>query len=152
LLQLTAMLFHYWQSRRDGVISRKTFLAWMAPIRDQIEACLQRAVDAGIDGVSGSCANILAHREALWTFLTRAGVDPTNNHGERELRGFVMWRKRCFGSQSDRGNVFAERIMTVSHTARKQHRDVLAFLVESCAAWLDKTSAPSLLAPTAKAA
>jgi transposase len=152
LLQLTAMLFHYWQSRRDGVISRETFLAWMAPVREQIEACLQRAVVAGIDGVSGSCADILAHREALWTFLTHAGVDPTNNHGERELRGFVMWRKRCFGSQSDRGNVFAERIMTVSHTARKQNRDVLAFLIESCTAWLAKTAAPSLLAPRAKAA
>ena len=59
---------------------------------------------------------------------------------------FVLWRKRCFGSQSDRGNVFAERVMTVAHTARKQKRNVLAFLTASCKASLERTAAPSLLA------
>jgi hypothetical protein len=49
----------------------------------------------------------------------------------------VLWRKRSFGAQSDRGNRFAERLMTVAHTARKQRKDVLGFLgslVEAAAA------------------
>jgi transposase len=60
------------------------------------------------------------------------------------LRAFVLWRKRCFGTQSDRGNLFAERLMTIAHTARKQGRSVLAFLTACCRAYCDKTDAPSL--------
>jgi transposase len=56
------------------------------------------------------------------------GVEPTNSHAQRELRAFVMWRKRSFGSQSERGCRLAERIMTVTHTLRKQKHHVLASL------------------------
>ena len=73
------------------------------------------------------------------------GVEPTNNHAERELRSFVLWRRRSFGTQSDRGNRFAERLMSIAHTARKQGRDVLAFLV-ACATRADDEPAPSLFA------
>ena len=90
MLEYTSLLFHYWQSYRSGIITRPQFRAWMAPVRGQIEACLQRAVDAAIPTVSGSCADMLAHRDALWTFVDHHNVDPTNNHRERELRGFVM--------------------------------------------------------------
>jgi transposase len=105
---------------------------------------LARAVAAHIDRLSGSCADILAHKLALWTFVDHDGVEPTNNHAERELRAFVMWRKRCFGAQSDRGNVFAERLMTVANTARKQGQEVLRFLTASCEAHLAGTCRPSL--------
>jgi transposase len=88
----------------------------------------------------------LAHREALWTFAERSDVEPTNNHGERELRGFVLWRKRCFGAQSTRGHLFAERVMTVAHTARKQNKNVFAFLLAACEAKLARAPAPSLFA------
>ncbi len=77
---------------------------------------------------------------------TRDGVEPTNNHAERELRAFVLWRKRSFGTQSERGNRFAERLMTVAHTARKQGTNVLEFLTGSCVAQLDGGKAPSLFA------
>jgi transposase len=76
--------------------------------------------------------------------VERTDVEPTNNHAERELRAFVLWRKRCFGAQSDRGNEFAERVMTVAHTARKQNKNVLAFLTSCCEARLAKTPVPSL--------
>ena len=117
----------------------------MTPVRLQMEAVLTKARAANIPRLSGSCADILAHRHALWTYLTYDGVEPTNNHAERELRAFVLWRKRSFGTQSDRGNRFAERIMTVAHTARKQNKDVLTFLVACCKASRNNTPAPSLL-------
>jgi transposase len=147
LLDLTALVFRYWQDYRAGKIGRKTFRAWMAPVRAQVEDCLRRAVAAGIEGLSGSCEDILAHQEALWTFVDRDDVEPTNNHAERELRAFVLWRKRSFGTQSDRGNLFAERVMTVAHTARKQNRNVLGYLTACCEARLAKTEMPSLFAP-----
>jgi transposase len=74
------------------------------------------------------------------------GVEPTNNHAERELRAFVLWRKRSFGTQSRRGNLYAERLMTVAHTARKQKRNVLEFLTACCAAARTGAAPPSLFA------
>jgi transposase len=131
---------------KQGRLDRATFIARMAPVRPQVEALLERAVAANEKGLSGSCEDILEHREALWTFVEHDGVEPTNNHAERELRSFVLWRRRSFGSQSERGDRFAERVMTIAHTARKQGRDVLAFLTACCASRSVGTRAPSLLA------
>ena len=147
LLDLTALVFCYWQDLRAGNLDREKFRAWMTPVRAQLEKCLERAVAANLKEVSGACADILSHKQALWTFVDREDVDPTNNHAERELRAFVLWRKRSFGAQSERGNLFAERVMTVAHTARKQNTNVLAFLAACCAARLEGTAAPSLFAP-----
>ncbi len=147
LLELTAVIFRYWQDLQAGKLDRATFRAWMKPVREQVEECLARAAAANLKEVSGSCADIIAHKEALWTFVDRDDVEPTNNHAERELRAFVLWRKKSFGAQSQRGNLFAERVMTVAHTARKQNKNVLAFLTDCCAAKLAGTPAPSLFAP-----
>ena len=144
LLDYTGILFDYWHQYKAGKLSRERLVSWMAPVREQVEAVLQRAVAANIKGVSGSCADILVHKAALWTFLEHDGVEPTNNHGELELRDFVLWRKRSFGTQSERGNLFAERLMTVARTARKQKRNVLTFLTACCQARSEQTPAPSL--------
>jgi transposase len=144
LLDYTGILFKYWRNYREGRMSRERFIAWMAPLQQQIEAVIEKAVALDIKGLSGSCANILEHRQALWTFVNRDDVEPTNNHGERELRGFVLWRKRSFGTQSERGNRFAERVMTIAHTARKQSKNVLAFLTACCRARSEGGTAPSL--------
>jgi transposase len=146
LLDLTGVVFAYWSDYREGKFGRAQLRAFMAPVRPQFEALLERAVAKDEKRLSGSCADILEHREALWTFVEREEVEPTNNHAERELRAFVLWRKRSFGAQSERGDQFAERLMSVAHTARKQGRDVLAFLTECAEAWLRKGAAPSLLA------
>jgi transposase len=145
LLECTALVFEYWRGFDQGQLTREELVVWMRPLQRQFEAVLARAVEAGIPRLSGSCADILAHREALWTFVTHPGVAPTNNHAERELRAFVLWRKRSFGSQSERGERFAERVMTVVHTARKQGKDVLDFLVRCCHAHVQGTTPPSLL-------
>jgi len=149
LLDYTGIIFDYWHDYREGKLSRERFVAWMIPVRQQMEAALERAAQAGLEHVSGSCADILAHARALWTFVDRQGVDPTNNHAERELRAFVLWRRRSFGTQSERGNLFAERLMTVAHTARKQKRHVLSFLTACCQAQRDQTSSPSLFGAAA---
>jgi transposase len=144
LLDYTGLVFEYWHDYKDGKLTRERFVAWMVPLRQQVQAALQRAIDAQLGHVSGSCADILDHAAALWTFVDRDGVEPTNNHAERELRSFVLWRKRSFGTQSERGNLFAERLMTVAHTARKQRRHVLTFLTSCCQALLDDSAPPSL--------
>jgi transposase len=145
LLEYTSLVFEYWHSHLDGKLSRAELEHFMKPVRQQFEATLERAVAANIKRLSGSCANMLAHAQALWTFVTHEGVEPTNNHAERELRAFVLWRKRSFGSQSERGERFAERMMTVAHTLRKLGEPVLDFIADSVRARLEGTPRPSLL-------
>jgi transposase len=144
LVEYTAVVFDYWRQHQDGDVSRAELRRRVAPVRLRFEEALRRAERAKIKRLSGSCADILAHAEALWTFVDRPGVEPTNNHAERELRAFVLWRKRSFGAQSERGHRFAERLMTIAHTARKQGVAILAFLTACFEAQLDGTSAPSL--------
>ena len=76
LLDYTGILFEYWHDYRDGKLAREQFVAWMAALGPKVEAVLARAVAARIDGVSGSCADILEHQEALWTFVTHAASSP----------------------------------------------------------------------------
>ena len=146
LLEYIGIQFDYWDQLRAGQLSREKFRELMAPVRKQLEALLERGRAAKLRHVSGSCADILEHRAALWTYVDQDGVEPTNNHAERELRAFVLWRKRSFGTQSERGNLFAERLMTVAHTARKQNKNVLEFLTACCSAVRNGTPPPSLFA------
>jgi transposase len=147
LLDYVRILFSYWHDFKVGTLSRAELRAHMDPVRMQVETALARAAaTTNLAVVAGSCADILEHKAALWTFIDRDGVEPTNNHAERELRAFVLWRKRSFGTQSERGNLFAERLMTVAHTARKQHKNVLDFLTACCTAARSGQRAPPLLA------
>jgi transposase len=146
LLDTSALVFEYWHGFKAGQLTRDELQMWMRPVKRQFEAALQRAVAADIPRLSGSCADILAHGDALWTFVTHEGVEPTNNHAELMLRPLVLWRKRSFGCQSERGLRFVERVMTVTFTARKQGHNVLDFLVGCVTAKRDGTTPPSLFA------
>jgi transposase len=82
---------------------------------------------------------------ALWTFLYKPGVEPTNNHGERLVRSGVLWRKIAFGCHSERGCRFVERILTVVGTLRLQTRPVLDFLYCSLLAHRNGDTPPTLI-------
>jgi transposase len=145
LVTCAELVFGYWRQYCAGELSREKFTKWMEAVQKSTREVLERAVNADLEGVSGSCANMLKHWDAMWTFVKTPGVEPTNNHAERELRRLVMWRQRCFGTQSDRGQRFVERMMTVTHTLRKLGRGVLQFLQESFEAMIGNRAAPLLI-------
>ena len=75
LLQCTVLMFEYWHGFREGVLTCEELMGRMGPRQLQFEATLARADAVGIRRLSGSCADILGHRDALWTFVTPpAGV------------------------------------------------------------------------------
>ncbi|MCC7018710.1 MAG: hypothetical protein IT332_03075 [Ardenticatenales bacterium] len=43
----------------------------------------------------------------------------------------MIWRKKSFGTDSERGSRFVERILSVVTTLQIQQRDVFAFLVHA---------------------
>jgi transposase len=63
---------------------------------------------------------------ALWTFADHTGVEPTNNHAERALRGAVIYRKLSLGSQSDGGERRIARLLSAHTTCRLQRRSLHA--------------------------
>lgn len=60
--------------------------------------------------------------DTLWLFLLEEGVDPTNNFAERILRFAVLWRKRSQGTNSDKGNRWVEKILSLRQTCRLQNQ------------------------------
>jgi transposase len=74
--------------------------------------------------------NLLNRWPALWTFTHTDGVEPTNNHAERGLRGAVIYRKLSLGSQSDQGERTIERLLSASLTCRLQRRSLFAYLTD----------------------
>ncbi len=70
------------------------------------------------------------------------GALPTNDVGERTLRPGVMWRRATFGTQSERGNVLAAHIRTVTAICRQQ-RHVLDDVTRAAQANPRGLAAPS---------
>ena len=143
LLELTDKMFEWWHRVRDGTLKRSTFRTYMGPVRRRVEELLEKGV--GCSALSGKFDDMLLHREALWTFVRVEGVQPTNNHAEQQVRHGVLLRKVSFGTQSERGSLFVERMLTVVATLRKQGRNVHGFLGDACRARTLGTSPPSLL-------
>ena len=106
---------------------------------------LHRGLRCRCVATRGTCRELLAWESSLWTFALVDGVEPTNNHGERVLRKAVLWRKGSFGSVSDGGCRFVERILTVVQTLRLQDRPVLTYLYEAMCAHREGLPAPKLL-------
>jgi transposase len=94
---------------------------------------------------AGLCRELRKWWPALWTFARVEGVAPTNHVSERALRPAVLWRKGSFGSDSEAGSRFAERLLTVVASCRQQGRPLLAFLVAAGEAALRGSPPPSLL-------
>jgi transposase len=145
LQRATRKLFHEVHRVRDGTIQHGTFRNNVRPLQRRIESLLGRGAACPSKKVAGMCREILELRPALWTFLWRPCVDPTNNHGERVLRHAVVWRKSSGGTDTETGSRFVERVLTVVQTLRLQRRHVLEYMVAAVEASLLGRRAPSLL-------
>jgi transposase len=145
LLAQAHQMFAWWHRVREGTLQRSTFRSSMTPLRREVERLLEAGSRCGVLKTAGTCRDILKRREALWTFVQVAGVEPTNNTAERSIRPGVLWRKGSFGTQSAEGSRFVESMMTVVATLTQQQRNVLEYLTAACAAALRGEAAPSLL-------
>jgi transposase len=99
----------------------------------------------GHSKVEATCRGILALAPALWTFMRVPGVEPTNNAAERALRSCVLMRKTSFGTHSEEGSRFVERMLTVAATLRQQKRNVVDYVTDAGERSLQGRSIPSLL-------
>ncbi len=153
LVQQLEKLFALWYQVRDGTLSRDEFQQLVAPIRSSIKSCLQEAADYEIGSQEKTplaktvrtCRQLLKFEPALWLFVTVAGVEPTNNAAERAIRPAVIWRRTSFGSQTQAGSNFVQRMLTVVTTLKSQRRNVLEFMTQAVSAKRQGQPSPTLL-------
>lgn len=83
---------------------------------------------------------LLREMDSLWVFLEVRGVEPTNNHAERALRFGVMWRKRSYGTDSEKGDRWVERLLTVRQTCRLRGIPTFPVLVDAVQSYFQGTT------------
>jgi len=138
-------VFTLWAEVQARSLSRADFQVRMLPIMARVKALLQVGARGLHAKTAGTCRHLLKREASLWTFVWEDEVEPTNNAAERPLRRAVLWRRRSFGTQSEAGSRFVERILTVVTTLRQQQRDVLAYLTAACLAQLRGDPVPALV-------
>lgn len=129
---------------RDGTLTWQSFQRRMKPLMERTEKLLARGADCG-QSLSGQCRRIFNQRQYLWTFVRDARIEPTNNRAERVVRQGVLWRKSSFGTQSERGGCYVERILTVCATCNLQGKSAIEYLRDTCHCYLNGIDAPSLI-------
>src|SRR6266403_1120195 len=145
LLAEERRVFALWAEVRARSLSRADFQVRMVPIIARVQALLQTGARGGHRKTAGTCRHLLKREASLWTFVWEEDVEPTNNQAERPLRRAVLWRRRSFGTQSETGSLFVERILTVVTTLRHQQRDVVAYLTAACRAKRHGDPPPALV-------
>jgi transposase len=148
LLEQSNSLFHLWHQLDAGKLSRRGFQKAMQPVRAAVRQLLQRGQKSRCVKTAGTCKELLSHEEWLWTFVAVAGVEPTNNEGERAARPGVLLRKTSGGTDSACGSRFVERMLTVVETCRRQGKKALDYLCACLESWRLDQDPPSLVPNT----
>jgi transposase len=128
-VRIACELFAAWEGYQDDG-DRARLQAQIAPLHDELRALLAHAARKSTRTKYHRlfAKGLLKRWPALWTFAHLDGVEPTNNHAERGLRGAVIYRKLSLGSQSEQGERTIERLLSASVTCRLQKRSLFGYL------------------------
>ena len=148
LLDHIRPMFRWWRQLRDGDMTLTRFQLRMRTVERHVRTDLVIGSMCASDKTAGTCAELRKLEPALWTFVREPGVEPTNNFAERAIRPAVLWRKGSFGTHSEHGSRFVERILSVVASLKQQGRNALEFLVVALRSYLGGQQPPSLLPAT----
>lgn len=145
MLKEVGTIFACWHAFQNSGGSRDQLWLDTQPMRDRMHDYCEMFLGSTDPLVTTRAKRTLANWEHLFTFLQYEGVEPTNNIAERAIRPSVQWRKLCFGSQSDTGERFTERMLSVIATCRLHRINPFDFLTKAVsAAFSGRQSLPDL--------
>lgn len=127
---------------REGKISLVQRNRRLGARKRRVEYWLDDGLANGSDALAKICGVLLEDFEKLWTFTRILGMEPTNNMAERDLRKLVIWRRKSYGTRSNRGRKFVERVTTVAQTIRKQGGNVLHFIQKTIECFYSRVLPP----------
>lgn len=147
LLKCKSTVFDLWHSFKTGQVQREELI-------DRIEkgpkADMRLWLKAGIvhqdtsTKTKATCGDFFDRFDMLWVFVYQENVEPTNNAAERNLRFGVIWRKLSFGSQSEAGERFIERVMTIAMTLRLRAKNSFEYFAKCFSGFIRGGQSPPI--------
>jgi len=137
-------VFINWKLYEKKLIDRKQLRSRIGYRRDRMRETLNYWAIAGPEDLQNFCERHLKHFDRYWTFLRIDGMEPTNNRSERDLRQLVIRRKICFGTRSEEGERFVERIYSTAQTLAKRGGSLFSYLEQSIRAYWAGEPSPTL--------
>lgn len=126
LLKCKKTVFNLWHNFKDGQITRDELIRHIeeGPKQD-VKLWLKAGIvhEDSHNKTKATCMDFYKRFDSLWLFVYKENIEPTNNAAEQGLRHGVIWRKLSFGSQSESGERFVERVMTVSETLKRKAKN-----------------------------
>jgi len=141
--------FKKWKANQEkqGIkVSMTVLESQVRAIRDRVRALLEEGAKRGVP----KCGTILKVEALLWTFTQKEGIEPTNNAAEQNIRPAVLWKKRSFGVESERGGQYVESMLSIWATSRRNGVNPIAFLRELIHSHRAGASVPSILSASPK--
>jgi transposase len=135
--------FKKWKSNqeRKGIkVSMTVLESQMQAIRARVMALLKEGAKRGV----AKCGTILKVEPLLWKFTQEEDIEPTNNAAEQSIRPAVLWKKRSFGVESERGGQYVESMLSIWATSRRNGVSPIAFLRALIHSYRTKTPTPSI--------
>lgn len=156
LLDRSRRLFSAWHRRdemaaagfhRSMITHRDRFLELVRNPPSTKEATNLAARFAIVDYATEDSPEVQQYdlSQDYFRFMFAAGVEPTNNHSEQQIRHCVIDRRITQGTRGQAGQRYHERMWTAIATCKKQNRNFFSFLLASITAQLQDQPAPSLL-------
>ncbi len=149
LLNCKAIVFDLWHDFKDGYITRDELIKRIE-VGPKEDIRLLFKVGALHDDcrnkTKATCIDYLKRFDMLWVFVYGENVEPTNNEAERCLRHAVIWRKISYGSQSEAGERFVERVMTVAMTLKRRVKNSFDYFTQCFSAFIYGEHPPPVLA------
>lgn len=145
LRTLAEELLSQWARVRDGTLDYAVFCLHLPAFQHSVRHFLTEGTRSSHPKTAETARRILQVEPALWTFASGSGIAPTNNAAERALRHPVIWRRTSYGTQSEAGSRFVERILTVVASCRQQGRSPLLYITQAVTAHRAGLPSPSLL-------
>jgi len=141
-------IFDLWHTFKSSQITREELIRKIeaGPMEDV--RCLLKAGAVHEDcqnGTKATCLDFLDRFDMLWVFVYQEGIEPTNNTAERALRHGVIWRKLSYGSQSEAGAKFVERVMTVAATLKLRAQNTFEYFTSCFRAYIYGSQAPPII-------
>ena len=132
------------KARHEGIT-----LAWdqppLHPLHDQLMDAIEAGERSHTPDLAKLCGKLLDVWPTLWNFTDHPTAEATNNRAERALRHAVLWRKTSGGTQTDAGDRFVERILSIRETCRLNQQPLHAYLIDVHDARLARQPIPTPL-------
>jgi transposase len=138
-------LSHTHSLYRKTEISRAAYSQRIRHCRSRVDDLFMDALAEGSEDLGKLCEKLLLDEfDNLWTFQSHHDAEPSNNLAERDLRKIVLWRKKSYGTRSDRGQAFVQTVSSVAGTLRRSGANIFSFLTKAVERFYQGLDAPMI--------